>query len=336
MAFKEVDNLPKPARYFPLDKGIYEVAPNFRNFGTDFGNGSQDQKTFQLDSQFSLYRCNKLACRSERLSKYVLAHELTQEIECGVYEFMVNRMLLDWPNLFVLDSSENLRKLHCKLTGETLLFDRAWIWIGVENANVSPTYVSGLDALACQIQEDIAITSRTEEKKEGWLSALHLCSPSHWAPESKIGRNFADVHRPIAGAEKMIRTGAQLVDGSIRKGPYVRFVWGFGTDSRLNHHPEAPSGVDPDQWKGRVFDKSSEKSPFILRLERQLIFGLPHLEAYFFGIHVYFIDGEEIRRNDRERNLLRSALLSMTPESLDYKGLRDCLPEVIDWFDLKN
>jgi len=336
MSSKNLSFLPSPARYFPLDKGIYEVAPNLRNFGMDFGNGLQDQRVFQLDSEFNEYRRNKLACRSERLDKYVLTHQLTKEVECGVHEFFVMRLLKDWPQLFSLSFLEGQRKLNCALTGEKILFSSSWDWIGVEDSSIYPPYVSGLDALACQIQEDIAITSRNEQRRDGWLSALHLCSPSHWSPEAKIGRNFADVHRPIAGSEKMIQTGAQLVDGSIRKGPYVRFVWGFGTDSRLNHHPEAPPDWNPSEWKGRVFDKNSQGSPFILRLERQLLYGLPHLNAYFFGIHVYFIEGREIRNNEKERELLRSALLSMTPQSLEYKGLGECLQDVIDWFDRKN
>lgn len=332
MNFELQKKLPKPARYFPLDKGLYEVAPNFRAFGKDFGNGTQDQKVFQLDSEFSIYRDNKLKCRQERLGKYVCTHELSNAVSLGVHQFMAERLALEWPELFFLETIEDKKQLHCNLTQEVLIFDSCWHWEGVRNSKVSPSYVSGLDALCCQIQEDVALTSRNETEREGWLSALHLCSPSHWAPESKIGKNYSAVHAPIAGAEKMNRTAVQLVEGAIRKGPYVRFVWGFGTDSRLNHHPEPPPGWDFGQWKGRSFQKESKESPFILRLERQLIWGLPELEAYFFGIHVYFIDGKEIRANPVERELLRSALLSMNPDSLVYKGLNECLKDVLDWF----
>jgi len=328
-----ISKLPKPARYFPLDKGIYEVAPNLRSFGTDFGNGSQDQKVFQLDSAFPNYRKNKLQCRQERLTKYVLTHNLSKKVELGVHEFVVNRLVFDCPDFFTFEKKDNLQILHCSLTGESIVFDSSWNWIDVKGSEIVPSYMSGLDALCCQFQEDVAVTSRDESEREGWLSALHLCSPSHWAPESKIGRNYSTVHAPIAGSDKMNRIASQLVDGAIRKGPYVRFVWGFGTDERLNHHPEPAPGCDPAVWKGRSFQKESKESPFILRLERQLLYGLPHLDAYFFGIHVYFIDGKEIRANARERELLRSALLSMTPESLEYKGLKDCLPDVLSWFE---
>jgi hypothetical protein len=335
MNLELIKTLPSPARYFPLDKGVYEVAPNLRSFGMDFGNGAQDQKVFQFDSQFSLFRKNKIDCRSERISKYFCTHRLSSELESGASEFIANRLISDWPELFRLELKSDRKILHCMLTQEVLVFDNSWKWIEAINSHISPAYVSGLDALCSQIQEDVALTSRTEQEKEGWLSALHLCSPSHWAPESKIGKNFSEVHAPIAGVEKMNRAAPQLVEGAVRKGPYVRFVWGFGTDKRLNHHPEPAPDFDPSLWRGRSFQKESNESPFILRLERQLLYGLPSLEAFFFAIHVYFIDGHEIRANEKEKELLRSALLSMNSANLEYKGLSECLQDVIDWFDQK-
>jgi hypothetical protein len=335
MNLELIKKLPVPARYFPLDKGVYEVAPNLRSFGMDFGNGAQDQKVFQFDSQFGMFRKNKLDCRAERLGKYFCTHRLSAELEAGVCDFIANRLILDWPDLFKLELKADRKFLHCSLTEEILVFDNSWNWIEAIDSQVKPIYVSGIDALCSQIQEDIALTSRTEQEEEGWLSALHLCSPSHWAPESKIGKSFSAVHAPIAGVEKMNRSAAQLVDGSIRKGPYVRFVWGFGTDKRLNHHPEPAPGFEPGLWRGRSFQKESEQSPFILRLERQLIYGLAAFNAYFFAIHVYFIDGQEIRANEKEKGLLRSALLSMNSANLEYKGLSECLQDVIDWFDNK-
>jgi dimethylamine monooxygenase subunit A len=336
MNLELLKKLSPPARYFPLDKGIYEVAPNLRTVSMDFGNGSRDQKVFQFDNQFCRYRENKIACRSERLNKYFCTHELSPELEQGTCEFIARQLSQEWPEFFNLTVTPANFVLICHLTEESIVFDPHWRWLKVLNSKLSLPYVSGLDALCCQIQEDVALTSRSEQEKEGWLSALHLCSPSHWAPESKIGKNFSAVHAPIAGSEKMNRTAPHLVDGAIRKGPYVRFVWGFGTDDRLNHHPEAPKGRDPLEWRGRTFQKESKHSPFILRLERQFLYGLPQLNAYFFAIHVYFIDGVEIRENEREKNLLRSALLSMSTESLEYKGLSHCLQEVIDWFDGKH
>lgn len=325
--------LPNPARYFPLERGEYEVGPGFHQFGKDFGNGSQDQKVFQLDALFPEFRENKLTSRAERLGKYFCVHELSPEIEAAACEFIATHLATDWPHLFSLEHFPSERVIHSALTDEFIVFDSSWSFLRALNSPADPPYASGLDALCCQIQEDVALTTRDHNRPEGWISALHLCSPSNWAPEKKIGKSFSAVHAPIPGATKMISAAPRIVDGSIKRGPYVRFAWGLETDTRLNHHPEPPPSIEPDSWKGRRFSSERLSPPFSLRLERQLIFGFPLLNASFFGIHVYFIDGNQILSDSRERELLRSALLSMPSESLEYKGLKDHMRSVLAWFD---
>jgi hypothetical protein len=117
----------------------------------------------------------------------------------------------------------------------------------------------------------------------------------------------------------------------VEKGPYVRFVWGFATDSRLNHHPEPPPGEDPGVWRGRSFHPDRPESPFTLRVERQVLLGLPELSASLFAIRVLFIPGERVRARPEWRELLLGALRSMTPESRSYKGLDGSFDEVVAW-----
>lgn len=319
-------SLSPPARYFPLEKGIYEVAPGLKTLGTDFGNGPAEARVFQLDREFARYRDNKDKCRKERLSKYFQLKLFEPEVERRVVSFIAKQLPIEHPELFRLEAlSQGGHRLEALHTRESLLFDREWNWAG------GPEYSHSLDALASQIQEDLAVVSR--KGQEDWLSCLHLCSPSHWAAEDKIGLGFFSVHAPIPGIERLNRAAASWVDAMIHKGPYVRFVWGFATDQRLNHHPIPAPGHDPALWKGRAFDLSRAGSPFHLRVERQTLRGFPDVEAALFTIRVSFIDGEEIRRNPTERALLRSALLSMTPESLEYKGLSQDRDAVIDWLD---
>ena len=165
------------------------------------------------------------------------------------------------------------------------------------DSKATPAYSSAFDALSSQIQEDVAVVS-TDGKKD-WLSAIHLCSPSHWAAEDKIGKDFTAIHLPVPGIEKVNRAAGSLVDAMVRKGPYVRFVWGFSTDTQLNHHPEPPPGADPLKWKGRTFDPGRAGSPFLLRVERQTLWGLPEVAAGIFAIRVYFLDGQQIRDNPK-------------------------------------
>lgn len=333
--------LPEPARYFPLEKGVYEVAPGLRTLGTPMGNGARDGQVFQLDSEFHRYRANKLACRRERLGKYVVTRELDPAVESAVARFLYERLVAEHPEAFVPSALPGgMRGLECRLTGERLRFSAEFELLGVEGAEGAeggaeeafPPYVSAYDALCSQVQEDVAVMVSPEPGRD-WLAALHLCSPSHWAAEDKIGRNFFAVHVPVPGIDKINRAAASFVDAMIRKGPYVRFVWGFATDTRLNHHPDPAPGADAKEWKGRSFEPARPGSPFILRMERQCIVGLPEVAASVFTIRVYFEEGELIRRDPARRALLRSALLSMTPESRAYKGVASCLDEVIAWLD---
>lgn len=323
--------LSRPPRYFPLEKGLYEVAPGLRSLGTDFGNGAQDGRVFQIDDQFPLYRKNMDECRKERLAKYVCTADFPLEYEEAVARFMARRLGAEYPEFFHWEEDKGASALHCRHTGETLRFDAKMRLLETSPKPETP-YISAFDALSCQVQEDIAITSRRADKGD-WLSALHLTTPSHWSAEDKIGRSFIDVHTSIPHIEKINKASASLIDAMIHKGPYVRFIWSFVTDQRLNHHPEAPPGWDPAVWKGRSFQKDHPDSPFHLRIERQVTWGLPEIESSFFTIRVSFIHGKEVWSNPKENRLLRSALASMSPASRVYKGVAHCYDDLVAWLD---
>jgi hypothetical protein len=333
------DLLP-PARYFPMQKGIYEVAPGLASFGTSFGNGERESHVFQFDREFGRYRENKLRCRAERLDKYFVTRDFKPDVASRVARFIIERLLVESPAIFRWeDDASGGGTLFCALTGDTLRFNAARELTGFDSLEpIEPAYASAYDALISQVQEDFAVVTRGTPSSPGkdWLAALHLCSPSHWAAEDKIGRDFFSIHEPIAEVEKLNRAAGAIIDAMIRKGPYVRFVWGFGTDDRLNHHPVPPSGADQTEWRGRSWAPqrvAAGKSPFILRVERQITWGLPEVESAIFAIRVSFIDGGELKADPKERSLLRSSLLSMTEKSRGYKGLDCCMDEVIGWLD---
>lgn len=340
--------LPIAARYFPLEKGVYEVVAGLRALGTDFGNGAADKRVFQIDREFPVYRKNKLGCRAERLGKYYATADYAPDVERAATMFLVIRLTSEYPQLFSLDKqADGVSALRCALTSEELRFDREMRLIevrGAEDADdggddeedkvaVVPPYASAFDALCSQVPEDVAVVSRAQDGTDH-LSAIHLCSPSHWAAEDKIGKDFRFIHQPVPGIERINQTSAALVDAMIRRAPYLRFAWGIAADERLNQHPSLPSaGFTLEEWRGRVFQRSDMPSPFVLRVERQVLCGLPEANAAIFTIRVYFVSGALVRRDKRKRDLLRAALLSMTPESRAYKGLRNCLPDLIAWLN---
>ena len=175
---------------------------------------------------------------------------------------------------------------------------------------------ANLDEIALAIQPDVALVRRRPDGSD-YVAYLHLCAPSHWGAEEKIGKSFFDVHTPVPHFEKVNAVAPKLVDAMIHRPPMERFVWTLESDAYLNHHPEPAPGHDPKLWYGRDF----ENGPTHIRTERQTIFGMPVLEAAFFLIHVYIEPLEALTAEEREA--LDKAVATMSPESRRYKGLPD-------------
>jgi dimethylamine monooxygenase subunit A len=310
---------PSPARYFPIRNGRYEVTPGLFPLAQDFGNGAADARLFQIDRDWPRYRANKLACRAERFEKYVCYDDFTPAVAAAACRLMLTRVASDYPNLFTTTRLPNgTEQFHSLLSGETLTID-AEIRLLPESSHAA--YADLFDALCCQIPEDIAIVRRTAERGE-WNSALHICAPSHWAAEEKIGRSFTATHAPVPGFEKVSAASAALTERIVTRGPFVRFTWSIIFADRLNCHPDEPRGVwDPESAQFRV--------------ERQTLWGLPDVDAYLFGIRVYNYPLQEIRRDGARRDALVSALHSMSPESRRYKGLETAFDDVLHFLAVR-
>ena len=120
-----------------------------------------------------------------------------------------------------------------------------------------------------------------------------------------------------------------MVQAMIERGPYVRFAWGLSTDSRLNHHPQPPAGIDAQTWQGRHFDLNAPR--LFLRLERQILWGFPTANAALFTIRTYFRDCATLRSDANLCTKLCAAIESMNAESLHYKGLFQSKPPILEW-----
>ncbi|MBD2433074.1 MULTISPECIES: heme-dependent oxidative N-demethylase family protein [Fischerella] len=317
--------------YFLPSNGRYEVKPGLIPLADDLGNGQVDQQVFQIDENFAYYRNVKLAGRAERLSKYYQTSNYSHAVASAIAQLIINRLTQEYPQYFHIEHQSNADiKFYNQLTGETLYLDSSYELQKVQPSQVFPLYASTLDALAAQIQEDITVISRTKNGNN-WVSAIHLCYPNHWSAEEKIGKDFATVHLPVAGMEKINRRASAIVNTMIMREPMVRFAWGLSTDTHLNHHPEPPPNVPIKQWLGRNFNR--EHPRLYLRIERQVIWGLPKYEAALFTIRTYFRDCSVIKKDPQLRCKLSAAIESMTPESLIYKGLADSKADILAWLD---
>ena len=55
------NDLPRPARYFPVRRAPLRIEAGLRRFGTDFGNGEADRLYFQRDREVARYLAAKAA-----------------------------------------------------------------------------------------------------------------------------------------------------------------------------------------------------------------------------------------------------------------------------------
>ena len=284
--------------FTPWKNGRYETSPGLKPLGTDFGNGHWDNCVFILDETAPRRIAAKRESLKERESKYRQVHHLRTQVAEAAANVIQQRLALDAP--------------HVDLPTRSTPIDR-------------------LDAYALHIPEDLAIVA--VENGIDWLAYTHLCAPSHWSPEEKIGKSFTAVHQPVPGFEKTANVAQKMIETMTQRGPFVRFVWGMESDDRPNHHPVAPQGVDQDEWWGRRF---SEEGRFLVRVERQCLIPLPSVNAALFTIRLFWWTMEEVRATPELRLPLLQALNGMSPQEQSYKGIAGRLPEIVHLLEPPN
>lgn len=312
-----------PPFYFPPDKGKYDVKPGLAALASDFGNGDIDSHVFQFDNQFHRYRDNKIKARDESLEKYI-CQENSRDLS-PIVSFMIKTLVGENPEYFSFAPDKYL--LHCKLTEEQLVFNSNFQLENYENVyQVKTPYINALDALAMQIQEDIAIME-VDTAGRGKIIELHLCAPNHWSALEKIGQDFVTTHQPVPGIERINQRAKEINLACLNKGPFARFAWGLSTDDFLNHHPQAPASSTPGKWAGRKFDP--ENPVLYMRTERQTIHGFQAEGLLLFTIRTYFYAVDKL--NLTNKKALLSALHSMNEATLHYKGLVESKNAICDW-----
>ncbi|MEE2659472.1 MAG: heme-dependent oxidative N-demethylase subunit alpha family protein [Candidatus Latescibacterota bacterium] len=323
------DACPGAPLYTPWDKGRYEVRTALAALGIDYGNGKADAQLFQIDDSFDRFRDVVLSSRRESLDKHVtISDAFSERVEGGVALFIAFRLAEEHPQSFQLREDSDGPVLICRRTGETLCFDPGGRLTRAQGSTIEPAYVGAFDALCSQVQEDICIVIRHDDSSNE-VAAIHLCAANHWAAQEKIGTDFATVHLPVPGIGPVNDRARQLVDAMVDRGPYVRFVWGITSDTRLNHHPDPAPGADPVTWHGRKFDPV-ERQLFI-RIERQVLWGLPQVQAAIFAIRPSFRDGEIVRADPLLNAALVSALEGMSEAEAQYKGVAETRSDIIVW-----
>jgi len=180
----------------------------------------------------------------------------------------------------------------------------------------APWRLTGL--LSLSMAEDFALI----DVDSGTIPWLAVALPSRWAPESKVGRHFAEVHAPVADGDTLRRASAALmlmVSGDTR---WERFVWTITDWPRLHAHPQrAPHkswlSFDPLQawW----------------RSERQTFIPLPERRQAMFTIHVEVTPLAQALAAPGHAAGVHAAIASMTSAVLHYRGLQAVRDPLLEW-----
>jgi dimethylamine monooxygenase subunit A len=299
-------------KYLPFLDGKYSVAPGL--ILMQKAETPEDKLVFQLDNLYPEYLHNKKTCRQEDIKKYFCEEKFMPGTAMYINHYMAHQLAMEHPDIFSLKQDRGKYQLTNQATGESIHWDKDWTAVSGDS------HLSLFDALCSQVQEDLAVCQLEGEKD--WMAAIHLCAPNHWAASEKTGRPFDQVHAPVPGMEKTMLHYFKMLSSIVQKGPYTRFAWGISTDERLNHHPIAPTGLDPVFWKGRSVD--ADHPELFLRVERQNLIGFPDVSAFLFTIRTYFYPLLDLEQE--EKLALLDAVQSMSPAALAYKGLTGAVP----------
>jgi len=176
--------------------------------------------------------------------------------------------------------------------------------------------------LSLAFAEDFAII----DGADATIPWLVVALPSHWAPEQKVGRSFAEVHAPVA--DSRLITGAashlaRLVTGSDR---WERFVWTIARHPRLHAHPER---VDPTPWPDLEGDTLAAQAWW--RTERQSFIPVDGRQQAVFAIHVEVQPLATALREPAHAARVHDALASMSAAVLEYRGLGAVHERLLRW-----
>jgi hypothetical protein len=177
--------------------------------------------------------------------------------------------------------------------------------------------------LSLAFAEDFAII----DGRDATIPWLAVALPSHWAPERKVGRPFAEVHAPVA--DNRLMTGAathlaRLVTGSER---WEHFVWTIARHPRLHAHPDR---IDPAPWPDHLAGDALAASAW-WRTERQSFIPVDDHQQALFTIHVEVQPLAQALADPARAARVHAALASMSPAVLEYRGFTAIRDRMLHW-----
>lgn len=180
------------------------------------------------------------------------------------------------------------------------------------------------EPLELQFEEDFAVL----DGATGTLPWLAVCVPSHWAPEEKVGLDFAALHGPVADNAALVAASRQLVALATGGERWQRHVWTISPSGRHDQHPVRHSR---DPWPAAE-DPTAFATACWLRAERQTFFPVGQGTAQaVFTIRVTLVRLVEAVQAPWQAQRLHDSLASMSAAVLAYKNLAGAREPLLRW-----
>lgn len=172
--------------------------------------------------------------------------------------------------------------------------------------------------LSLAFAEDFALVNG----QDGTIPWLAVALPSHWAPEDKVGRHFAQVHAPVADNNLLIKASESLTRLVCGPDRWERFVWNVTDQPWLHAHPARMAG---ERWAQTAVAQAWFRS------ERQTFIPVPGRAEAVFTILVQVQALTDVLRSPERAQRLHDAIASMSDAVLTYRGLQRVREPLLQW-----
>lgn len=213
------------------------------------------------------------------------------------------------------------------------LLDSGWSALKVDGFDEAPVVQTvreraGVDTddttpLPFLIEEDLAVL----DGDSGTLPWLSVCTPSHWAPEAKIGLHWSAAHAPVADNAALLAAQRQIIGLCTNGQNWQRSVYTLSADYRYDQHPTRQRRTPWPDLQGLDLAQRCW-----LRVERQQFFPVHgRSRQAIFSIRLQFERLDLSAATPDRARALHDWLDSMSPAVSDYKGLTVVRPALLAW-----
>ncbi len=177
--------------------------------------------------------------------------------------------------------------------------------------------------LALLVEEDLAVL----DGDSGTLPWLSVCTPSHWAPEAKLGLHWSAAHAPVADNQALMAAQRQIIGLCTNGQNWQRSVYTVSADNRYDQHPTRQQRTPWPDLQGLELAQRCW-----LRVERQQFFPVPgRSRLAIFSIRLLFERLDLSAARPDRAQALHDWLASMSQAVSDYKGLTGVRPALLAW-----